>query len=273
MSGYQEVITDPSYAGQIITFTYPHIGNYGINRRRLRVRAAVLPRCDRARDGPPPQQPPGRGVARCDAEPLRCQRNRRHRHAPAHPHPARHRARCPAPSEPPTKRRCVPRRRPSRHRRHRPRRRGDRATPYTRPHRRHRAARDRRLRLRHQAHDRAPPRRARHGRGRSGIDHRRPTCWHASPTACSCRTARATRRWSATRSTRSRELLGEVPVFGICLGHQLLSRALGGDDVQAAVRSSRRQPSGAPRAHRHIEITSQNHNFCVDPASLDGKVE
>jgi carbamoyl-phosphate synthase small subunit len=31
MSGYQEVITDPSYAGQIITFTYPHIGNYGIN--------------------------------------------------------------------------------------------------------------------------------------------------------------------------------------------------------------------------------------------------
>jgi carbamoyl-phosphate synthase small subunit len=31
MSGYQEVMTDPSYAGQIITFTYPHIGNYGIN--------------------------------------------------------------------------------------------------------------------------------------------------------------------------------------------------------------------------------------------------
>lgn len=30
MSGYQEVITDPSYAGQMITFTYPHIGNYGV---------------------------------------------------------------------------------------------------------------------------------------------------------------------------------------------------------------------------------------------------
>ncbi len=29
MSGYQEILTDPSYAGQIITFTYPHIGNYG----------------------------------------------------------------------------------------------------------------------------------------------------------------------------------------------------------------------------------------------------
>lgn len=30
LSGYQEVLTDPSYAGQIITFTYPHIGNYGV---------------------------------------------------------------------------------------------------------------------------------------------------------------------------------------------------------------------------------------------------
>ena len=31
MTGYQEIITDPSYARQIITFTYPHIGNTGIN--------------------------------------------------------------------------------------------------------------------------------------------------------------------------------------------------------------------------------------------------
>ena len=31
LSGYQEIITDQSYAGQIIAFTYPHIGNYGVN--------------------------------------------------------------------------------------------------------------------------------------------------------------------------------------------------------------------------------------------------
>lgn len=31
LTGYQEVLTDPSYAGQIVTFTYPHIGNYGTN--------------------------------------------------------------------------------------------------------------------------------------------------------------------------------------------------------------------------------------------------
>ena len=31
MTGYQEVLTDPSYYGQIVTMTYPLIGNYGIN--------------------------------------------------------------------------------------------------------------------------------------------------------------------------------------------------------------------------------------------------
>ncbi len=30
LSGYQEVVTDPSYAGQVVAFTYPHIGNYGV---------------------------------------------------------------------------------------------------------------------------------------------------------------------------------------------------------------------------------------------------
>src|SRR5436190_23378910 len=31
MTGYEEILTDPSYAGQIVTLTYPHIGNVGIN--------------------------------------------------------------------------------------------------------------------------------------------------------------------------------------------------------------------------------------------------
>ena len=51
MTGYQEILTDPSYAGQIITFTFPHIGNVGTNRddtetsnaaMRAGVRGAVL---------------------------------------------------------------------------------------------------------------------------------------------------------------------------------------------------------------------------------------
>ena len=45
MTGYQEILTDPSYARQIVTLTYPHIGNYGINREdceAARIHAAGL---------------------------------------------------------------------------------------------------------------------------------------------------------------------------------------------------------------------------------------
>src|SRR3546814_9464071 len=35
MTGYQEVMTDPSYAAQIVTFTFPHIGNVGANYEDL----------------------------------------------------------------------------------------------------------------------------------------------------------------------------------------------------------------------------------------------
>ena len=35
MTGYQEILTDPSYAGQIVTFTFPHIGNVGTNDEDL----------------------------------------------------------------------------------------------------------------------------------------------------------------------------------------------------------------------------------------------
>jgi carbamoyl-phosphate synthase small subunit len=45
MTGYQEILTDPSYSRQIVTLTYPHIGNYGINREDCeagRIHAAGL---------------------------------------------------------------------------------------------------------------------------------------------------------------------------------------------------------------------------------------
>jgi carbamoyl-phosphate synthase small subunit len=41
MTGYQETLTDPSYAGQIITFTFPHIGNVGTNQEDLEARAVA----------------------------------------------------------------------------------------------------------------------------------------------------------------------------------------------------------------------------------------
>src|SRR5438094_5492834 len=39
MTGYQEILTDPSYKGQIVTMTYPLIGNYGINRQDVESRS------------------------------------------------------------------------------------------------------------------------------------------------------------------------------------------------------------------------------------------
>ena len=47
MSGYQESVTDPSFAGQVITFTYPHIGNYGVSASamesdRVYARAVIM---------------------------------------------------------------------------------------------------------------------------------------------------------------------------------------------------------------------------------------
>ncbi|MEC7577054.1 MAG: glutamine-hydrolyzing carbamoyl-phosphate synthase small subunit [Pseudomonadota bacterium] len=42
MSGYQEILTDPSYAGQIITFTFPHIGNVGVNEEDIE---SPVPQC------------------------------------------------------------------------------------------------------------------------------------------------------------------------------------------------------------------------------------
>ena len=69
------------------------------------------------------------------------------------------------------------------------------------------------------------------------------------------------------------ELLGRVPIFGICLGHQLLSRALGGETFKLPFGHHGGNHPVRHESTGQIEITSQNHNFCVDPASLDGRVE
>ncbi|KXB01398.1 carbamoyl phosphate synthase small subunit [candidate division MSBL1 archaeon SCGC-AAA261F19] len=67
-----------------------------------------------------------------------------------------------------------------------------------------------------------------------------------------------------------KNFFGEIPIFGICLGHQIISRALGGDTYK--LKFGHR---GANQPVRDIEsgkiyITSQNHGFATDPDSLDG---
>jgi carbamoyl-phosphate synthase small subunit len=61
MSGYQEAMSDPSYAGQLITFTYPQIGNYGVSAQamesdRVHARAAIMRAAVNRDDAPGAEQ-------------------------------------------------------------------------------------------------------------------------------------------------------------------------------------------------------------------------
>jgi carbamoyl-phosphate synthase small subunit len=68
-----------------------------------------------------------------------------------------------------------------------------------------------------------------------------------------------------------RQLLGKIPIFGICLGHQILALAIGGKTYKlkfghrGANHPVKNLQTGA------VEITAQNHGFCVDIDSLRGK--
>jgi len=67
----------------------------------------------------------------------------------------------------------------------------------------------------------------------------------------------------------TKKLLGEKPLFGICLGHQILALALGGRTYKLKFgHHGENHPVKNLRTGR-VEITSQNHGFAVDPGSLD----
>ncbi|HEX2296163.1 MAG TPA: glutamine-hydrolyzing carbamoyl-phosphate synthase small subunit [Actinomycetota bacterium] len=67
----------------------------------------------------------------------------------------------------------------------------------------------------------------------------------------------------------ARELVGRIPVFGICLGHQILGLALGAETFKLPF-GHRGSNHPVKRLGRdRIEITCQNHGFAVDPASVE----
>jgi carbamoyl-phosphate synthase small subunit len=78
----------------------------------------------------------------------------------------------------------------------------------------------------------------------------------------------------AQQAANVRQLIGKVPIFGICLGHQIVGLALGGKTYK--LKFGHHGANHPVLNHRtgKVEITSQNHGFCVDPGSLrDSEVE
>jgi carbamoyl-phosphate synthase small subunit len=70
-----------------------------------------------------------------------------------------------------------------------------------------------------------------------------------------------------------RDLLGKRPMFGICLGHQILSLALGGKTYKLKFGHRGLNQPVKDLATGRIEVTTQNHGFCVDVDSLADKCE
>ena len=273
LSGYQEIVTDPSYAGQVITFTYPHIGNYGVNadddesrRPFCAGRGRARPRHRTTATGAPPAASttcscatacPASAASTPAGSPVTCAT----------------RARCPARSAP-TRPRCAPRSRaraaPT----------ASTSSPPSPPSEPYVAGSDdapfrvvaydfgiKRTILRHLVGVRVP-------RSRSCRRRRpRPMSSPASRTGCSSRTAPVIPPAVVGAVEQVRGLVGEVPVFGICLGHQILGLALGADTYKLRFGHHGGNHPVRHEATGRVEITSQNHNYAVAADTLAGRVE
>ena len=73
--------------------------------------------------------------------------------------------------------------------------------------------------------------------------------------------------------TATRELLGKKPVFGICLGNQLLGLALGGSTYKLKFGHRGINQPVLNKDTDVVEISSHNHGFAVDPKSLESATE
>ena len=252
MTGYQEILTDPSYCRQIVTLTYPHIGNVGVNAedvesRRVYAAGLVIRDLPRLASSWRAHGRPRRRT--CAARQRR--RHRRHRHAQADAHPARegraerlHRgsgrasdADAEARDRARARRAVDGRARPrqGRHRARQPYEWNDGALGA-----RQRLRRDgraalprRRLRLRRQAQHPAHAGRARLPRDRgAGADAGARSAARCKPDGVFLSNGPGDPEPCDYAIAAIRELVDSgMPTFGICLGHQLLGLASGAQDA------------------------------------------
>ncbi|MFP3901589.1 MAG: glutamine-hydrolyzing carbamoyl-phosphate synthase small subunit [Acidimicrobiia bacterium] len=273
LSGYQEVLSDPSYAGQIITFTYPHIGNYGVNdhddeSRRPFCRGVVVRELSRRRSnwrstgdlGAYLRRHGVPGIAGVDTRRL----TRHVREAGAMPGALggaeEATLKAAAVAEPGTDGRdlvltvtC--------------------AEPYTV------AAAGPEADRRIVAYDFGIKRTILRRLRRIGEVTVVPATTPASevlardPDGVFLSNGPGDPAALGYAVDAIHDLLGEVPVFGICLGHQLLGAALGGTTHKLRFGHHGGNHPVRRLATGHVEITSQNHNYAVTEGSMGPDVE
>ena len=258
MTGYQETVTDPSYAEQLVCFTAPMVGNYGVADSRARVgrphaRAVAHARGSRRRSGRTGCRARDRRARRIDTRSLvlrlreagRDARGRRRRRRAASSEALAASAR----SRRWTGAALVARRLDGGAVRRRRRGPGQR-----------RSRRLRRASARSSAGSSPPARPSPSTRTTST-----PTSSPATTASCS-RTARATRSRSARRSRSCASRSAAYPVLGICLGHQLLGLATGHETYKLPFGHRGANHPVLERASGRVLVTSQNHGFAVAPS-------
>jgi len=271
LSGYQEVITDPSYAGQIITFTTPHIGNYGVNAADFESRGTFCrgivvrelarrhsnQRAERSLDAML-QQHGVPGIAGIDTRRL----TRLLRDTGAMPGAfgsvSEAELRAAADAEPGTDGVDLVRQVTV-------------AEGYTV------AALDPDNRTRIVAIDYGMKRNIAVNLARYGTVEVVPATTSAAdilardPDGVFLSNGPGDPAMASYGVEAVRGLVGNVPIFGICLGHQLLGRAIGAGTVKLPFGHHGGNHPVRNIATGKVEITSQNHNFAVDPDTLGGK--
>ncbi len=271
MSGYQEILTDPSYRGQIVVMTQPHIGNYGMNAgnaesERIWVEGFIARQFTAV-----PSNFGSEGGLVADLQESRRAGARRHRHpgAGAQAPRARCAARCADDRAQRRRRRCVaevrefpvmtgralvdevtcaaPLRAPGRCRG-----RGD--LPSRGP------------RLRHQAQHPALALRARRpAHGAAGADAGRDVLALGVDGVVLSNGPGDPEPLVDVIATVRALVDSGLPTFGICLGHQLLGLAMGGRTFKLKFGHHGGNQPVVDLATRAVTITSQNHGFAVDP--------